>query len=308
MQRVARFAEEHHAVFRSIDAFRHGISRNELSHARRTGEVVRLFRGVYRFAGAPLTWEARQLAACWAAGPRGFASHRAAGAIHGVPGGSRRLVVVTCPRWRRTHRDGIVVHETSQWSSADLVTVDGIPVASPPLMLLQLASSLPYATLEAAFENVLRRRLTTIDEIDDLLRRYARRGRPGVRRLRALVRSRQPGAVPTASERETYMLQAVRASGLPEPVRQYRVVHEGIELARVDLAYPDARIALEYDSDEFHTGRVATSRDSERRHRLIAAGWLPITAVGSDLRSGGELFCCAIRAALSVARSTVALR
>ncbi len=95
------------------------------------------------------------------------------------------------------------------------------------------------------------------------------------------------------------MLQVIRARGLPEPARQFVVYHRGRKLGTVDLAYPDARIAIEYDSDEFHTGRVATSRDSERRHRMIVAGWLPVTAVNSDLRSGGALLCSALRAALA---------
>jgi hypothetical protein len=285
-------------VFDLRAARRHGVDGGDLKFAIRQGEVVRIHRGVYRFAAAPPTWEGDQLAACWAAGPRGFTSHRAAAEIHEVPAGNRLAVVITCPRWRRAHHDGIVVHECTTWYSTDVVTVDGIPVASPALTLLQLASTVPRPVLEMSFENVLRRRLATVGEIDALLRRYARRGRPGVRRLRDLVRSRSVVTVPTDSERETELLQVIRPYGLPEPVRQHPVRFGGVVIATVDLAYPDARIAIEYDSDEFHTGRVATAKDSERRHRMIAAGWLPVTAVSSDVRTGGALFARALRAAL----------
>jgi hypothetical protein len=212
-------------------------------------------------------------------------------------------VVITCPRWRRAQHSGIVVHESTTWSSVDIGVVDRIPVASPALTLLQLASTLPRPALEAAFENALRRRLTTVEEIDDLLRRYARRGRPGVRKLRDLVRARGPRTVPTASERETLLLQTLSRNGLPEPVRQFTVCHRGVKVGTVDLAYPDARVAIEYDSDEFHTGRVATSRDSERRHMLIAAGWLPVTAVSSDLQADGTLLCRALRSVLAERRA-----
>jgi hypothetical protein len=69
-------------------------------------------------------------------------------------------------------------------------------------------------------------------------------------------------------------------------------------LGRVDAAYPDARIALEYDSDEFHTGRIAVRRDRARRQTLIAASWLPIEVGAGDLREGGPLLCAAVRQAL----------
>ncbi len=298
MHRLAAFAELHHAVFRTADALKVDITRDELEKACARGEVIRLFPTVYRIAGAPVTWESRLLAACWAAGRRGFTSHRASAAMQDVPGGSRQFVVITCPRWRRAQHDGVVVHESSNWCAVDVIEIRGIPVASPALTLLQLAGTLPRPALELAFENVLRRRLTDLAGIDDVLHRYARRGRPGVRRLRELVTSRGPEVVPTASERETLLLQVIRNHGLREPVRQFRVVSGGSEVARPDFAYPEARIVIEYDSDEFHTGRVATSSDSRRRHALIVAGWLPITAVSSDLRSGGSLFCAALRAAL----------
>lgn len=298
MKRIAPFAANHHGVFGARDASAEGIDGRQIEFALRSDEIVRVHRGVYRFAGAPRTWEGDLLAACWVAGSRGFASHRAAAALHGIPGG-RREVVITCPRWRRAHHHDIVVHESSHWTSADVVTVDEIPVASPALTLLQLASTVSRPLLETAFENVLRRQLATLDDLDDLLRRYARRGRSGVRRLRDLVRARDPLAPATDSERETQLLQVLREHGLPEPVRQFVVYHRGRKLGTVDLAYPDSRIAIEYDSDEFHTGRVATSRDSERRHRMVAAGWFPVTAVNSDLRSGGALFCAALRAALA---------
>ena len=87
---------------------------------------------------------------------------------------------------------------------------------------------------------------------------------------------------------ETRLLQALRAHGLPEPVVQYEIWQGAAFIGRVDAAYPDAKIAIEYDSDEFHSGRGATARDRDRRHRLIAAGWLPVDVGPADLRKGGS--------------------
>ncbi len=93
---------------------------------------------------------------------------------------------------------------------------------------------------------------------------------------------------------ETRLLQALRAHGLPAPVVQHEVWQGAAFVARVDAAYPDAKIAIEYDSDEFHSGRGATRRDRDRRHRLIAAGWLPVDVGPADLRVGRDVACAAI--------------
>lgn len=81
-----------------------------------------------------------------------------------------------------------------------------------------------------------------------------------------------PGFRPTDSEAESLIRQSIRRHGIAEPVRQFKVYDGRIIIGRVDLTYPRAKIAIEYDSDEFHTGRVATAEDAARRHRLIGAG------------------------------------
>jgi hypothetical protein len=71
-------------------------------------------------------------------------------------------------------------------------------------------------------------------------------------------------------------------------------------------ARPEWKVGYEYDSDEFHTGRVATARDSARRHHVTAAGWLVTTVVKSDLATGGTLACLAIEELLRQRRAGAA--
>jgi very-short-patch-repair endonuclease len=59
-------------------------------------------------------------------------------------------------------------------------------------------------------------------------------------------------------------------------------------VARVDFAYPDLKIAIEYDSYEHHTGKAALDRDGARRNAVVAAGWLPVTATAADIRNQGR--------------------
>jgi hypothetical protein len=93
---------------------------------------------------------------------------------------------------------------------------------------------------------------------------------------------------------ETLLFAALRRSGMVLPQRQVLVHHRGRFIGQIDGGWPEARVGYEYDSDEFHTGRVATAADSARRHRLTAAGWLMVTVVKPDLRSGATLAVAAL--------------
>ncbi len=53
-------------------------------------------------------------------------------------------------------------------------------------------------------------------------------------------------------------------------------------IARFDLAYPDARIGVEFDSYRHHFGRQAWRRDQSRHNRATAAGWLVIHLTEHD--------------------------
>jgi hypothetical protein len=303
-EQLARHAAQHHGVFRSAHARLAGLTPRQIQTRIADGRWLELYRDVFRIAGAPPSWKGALLAACWAGGFRAVASRRSAAALHGLPGGKRDLIEITCPRWRRARHAGLIVHETKLLVAADLTVVDGIPVTTVARTLFDLGAQYRAGYVELALENALRRKLVTLDELDATLRRLARRGRPGGPVLRQLIAMQRPGRRPTDSEKEVTLLQVLRAAGLPEPVPQFEVFASGTFVARVDAAYPDARIAIEYDSNEHHLGRVASIRDRGRRHRLLAAGWITVDVGPTDIRRGGATACAAIAAALH-ARSGV---
>jgi hypothetical protein len=188
----------------------------------------------------------------------------------------------------------------------DLTVVRGIVTTTTARTLFDLSGVHRPGLVELAFENALRRGLTTESDLAAMVKRVSRSGRPGGPVLRRLLEARAPDRRPTESEMETRLLQAIRAHGLPEPTPQFEVWQGAAFIGRVDAAYPEAKIAIEYDSDEFHSGRAATARDRDRRHRLMVAGWLPIDVGPADLRAGGTLACAAIGQALRDRRSRLA--
>jgi hypothetical protein len=67
-------------------------------------------------------------------------------------------------------------------------------------------------------------------------------------------------------------------------------------VAQVDAAYPEWKVAIEYDSYEWHTGRARIERDTDRRLDIQSCGWSPVTATAKNLRGDGHRFVEAVLA------------
>ena len=74
----------------------------------------------------------------------------------------------------------------------------------------------------------------------------------------------------------------VRA-GLPVPTPQFQVFVDGEFLARVDLAWPKIKLALEYDG-QWHSDPGQLGRDRSRLRALNQAGWYVYHVTREDLR------------------------
>ena len=74
-----------------------------------------------------------------------------------------------------------------------------------------------------------------------------------------------------------------------------------------DLLWPDAKVAVEYDSDAVHAHKYGIYRDSEKRKMLISMGYTPlcITSIQLDSPSDLALAADAIRRALGKRRRPV---
>jgi G:T-mismatch repair DNA endonuclease (very short patch repair protein) len=90
------------------------------------------------------------------------------------------------------------------------------------------------------------------------------------------------------SPQETRLRLLVARAGLPAPVAQFRVFDgEGL-VGRVDFAYPELKIAIEYDG-LWHAEPGQFAKDRRRLNRLSAAGWRVIFVTAADLRHPDRL-------------------
>ena len=105
-------------------------------------------------------------------------------------------------------------------------------------------------------------------------------------------------ADPRAESQPESRLRVLLALAGLFPAVQYTVRDDsGDFVARVDLAFVDQRVAIEYDG-VWHGERRQFARDRRRLNRLVAAGWTVLHVTAEDLRDPAALLA-RIRALLA---------
>lgn len=108
----------------------------------------------------------------------------------------------------------------------------------------------------------------------------------GATRMRAALTLIRPGA---ESPMETLTRLLILDAGFREPAVGYRVLDGGAFVGRVDLAYPEAKVAVEYDG-EYHWEKKQAMEDLARINRLQQAGWTVIRVTNRDLANPTAFF------------------
>jgi G:T-mismatch repair DNA endonuclease (very short patch repair protein) len=100
------------------------------------------------------------------------------------------------------------------------------------------------------------------------------------------------------SPQETRLRLLLLRAGFPPPVAQFRAFDGAGLIGRVDFAYPELKIAIEYDG-LWHSEPGQFAKDRSRLNRLFAAGWRVIFVTARDLHRPARLFA---RVAAELAR------
>jgi hypothetical protein len=172
--------------------------------------------------------------------------------------------------------DGLVVHRRD---GAPLTVIDGRLATEPGWTAVEVARGLrrprALATLDAALRSGScdRRQLRSA-----AARQAGRRGIVMVRDLIPLADGRSESAM--ESEARLGMLDA----GLPAPELQYEIIDRNFQTWRVDFAWPECRVAVEYDGFDFHSSPEALRRERRKRAALQEVGWTMLSIVVDDVR------------------------
>jgi very-short-patch-repair endonuclease len=263
------------------------------------GRWQRVDRGVYRLIGAPTPWEQRLLAPILGAGAEAtvVASHHAAAALHGIPGFGRGVPELTATRGYNLRRPGARIHSNNDLERARIVLVDGIPVTDVSRTILDLGRTVGDARLLRSIEWGRRTEQTSWSSLVSVLARHARRGRPGIQRLRRVIAANAHREEISDTDFELLLLALLTEHGLPEPVLHHNVYEEGRFVAEVDLAYPDDMIAIEADGG-VHLDPDVREQDLPRQNDLVLVGWTVLRFTWKRYTNRPEHIVSEVRAAL----------
>jgi very-short-patch-repair endonuclease len=275
---IGELAGGQHGVVSLAQLLELGLTRAAVEGRVRRKRLFRLHRGVYAVGHRALTPNAHCIAAVYACGPGALLSHRSAGAKHGVLGWSPGRIEVTVTG-RRRPKGGIAVHHSRSIHPDDRTFVDGIPATSVARTLVDLAEVLDERQLTKAVHQAEVRRMFDLRAIEAALARVP--GRKGRHRLKRVLTAYRSEPHLLRSEAERRLKQLCEQHNLPQP--QFNAWIAGHEL---DVYWPEAKLALEFDGAATHHTRHAFHDDRRRDRALATEGIQTVRVTWPDLGAG----------------------
>lgn len=297
--RIAAIASNQHALITHTQALSAGATPAMIKYRCRTGRWRPVHRGTYLVAGAPFTWETKVHAAVLAAGSGALASHRTAAVLWDLDDFRPGTAELTVPRHRKPEQLPVRVHESTDLDLARPTRRRGIPTTGLLRTLLDIGCLVPFDTLEAAIEQVLRDTRNDWPDLYEVLVLHARRGRNGCGPFRAVLDERFGDAVITDSKFERLVRRLLADAGVDEPVSQYSIWDGGRFIAEVDLAWPDRMVAAELQSKKHHLHTRGFERDKRRLNDARLHGWNVLEYTFQAYRTQPERLVSEIQTALT---------
>jgi hypothetical protein len=191
------------------------------------------------------------------------------------------------------------VRQKTDLSPHQVTYVGGLPVTTPARTIVDMAAHLGTRRL-AKLDSSVARDLTSYEAVLALLERVARRGKPGIRKLRTVMADRGGEPEPDASVLEERLIDLIDRGNLLRPTREFAAPWLAPTNGRVDLAYEETRLVVEADSRRWHTVADAFLTDRERDNRAQLAGWRVLRFTWWDIEERPEYVVSMIREALSL--------
>lgn len=256
-------------------------------------DLTRPFHGI-RAVSAPLTF--RALVDCYLPRMRpgqrllGRSAVRLWALPYPEPWRPTEALEIAAPQEHSPPRAKGVKGRHLQSARAQTWRVEGVPVVDPIAAIFSCAQELTIVQLVVLIDAILTdsenypgmdlvpRPRCTLDDVEVRLAAWGRfPGSAAVRRAFGRARA----GVESPKETETRL--AIVEAGLPEPVVQFEVRAGSYLVARVDLAYPQWLIAIEYEGDGHRTDKAQWRRDIARQRELEQRGWIVIRLTQQDL-------------------------
>jgi very-short-patch-repair endonuclease len=267
---VAWLAGYQHGVLSRTQIISAGATDDWLRHRIRLGGPwQRMLPGIYLTTTGQPTRDQLQIAAALFAGPESVITGWAALRNYRIRVPETRLVDVLVPADRkRTSCKYVLVHRTCRMPLS--VTCDGpmrfAPVARAVADTVRGQRHLKLSDARAVVAGAVQKGLCTAQ---DLAVELADGPVQGSAQLRSILVEVLDGI---RSPAEADFRDLIRKSGLPQPMFNPRLMLDGKLVAKPDAWWPEAALAVEIDSREWHLGPDDWEQTMRRHDRLIAVG------------------------------------
>jgi very-short-patch-repair endonuclease len=247
-------------VITLAQAERCGLNRAAVNRRVGSGRWRQCSRGVYFVDDRPFTDAARIRAAVLAFGGQAAASGLAAAWWHGLTQFAPKPVEVTVPRNSHGRRRDGVRTRRRDLAPTDIVERKGLRVTALALTVVEAAARRGGGA--KLMDSALQRHA----ELPQLWRAHLRnKGRHGSPAARRLLQAASDGA---RSEAERLLVKLLREAG----IKGWRTNYP-IGGYKVDVAFPQQKVAIEVDGWAFHSDPEAFAIDRKRQNAIALLGW-----------------------------------
>ncbi len=215
--------------------------------------------------------------------------------LHGLDATLRSPIEVSVPRtneiWQRT---GLALRRCSV-PAAEISTRRGLRVTSAIRTVADLGRRLALIDAVAMIDMAMHRRLVDAEQLRTWVDAHA--GYRGIRQLRTALDLSEPAS---ESVMETRLRLLLVQAGLPRPKIQVTLRDDaGAFIARPDLYYPGARLAIEYDGTVHRESLVS---DNRRQNRIVDAGYRILRFTAGDVLNAPAVVVSIVRRSLAARR------
>jgi hypothetical protein len=262
------------------------------------GPWQRLLPGVYLTVTGSPTRDQREIAALRYAGDRSVITGLTALRRIGIRVPDRDQVTVLVP----ANRHARSISYVTIWQTIrmpELVMYRGpIQFAMPDRAAADAARELTSMNeIRAVVANRVQQRWCTVEGLDAELRAGPRRGSSPLRRVLAEVASG------VRSVPEGDLRKLLDAAGMPMPLFNAKVYAGREFIARPDAWWPDAGVAVEVDSMEWHLSPEDWQLTMSRHARMSAQGIIVLHFTPRQIRTESDRVIAQIESALAAGRS-----
>ena len=273
--------------FRGSDAVKNG----QLTAEQLRGPAWRrLFRDVYADADLPVTHRLRCRAVGLILPPGAALTASSAACVDALPlGAEREPVHVLVPPGTRFSPRGCRARQA--WLPPTHIRLGEPPITVPQRTAWEIARGPDLVEAVVTLDVLLHHKYFRAGSMDSWAAAY-----PRSRAAKALSLADGRAESPQESRARLRII----AAGFPAPTPQYEVRINGLFLARLDLAWPAAKVAVEYDG-EWHAEIRQFASDRARWNKLLDAEWVVLSLTKRDLADPVlfATFCRQLKSALA---------